>query len=71
MAGCLRGRIAVRFLAHLAGENYFERIARSWPKYASTPILVILYCMFRFPYVPNQFEYSLIFLLIVMSASFY
>ena len=24
LAGCLRGRIAVRFLAHLAGESYFE-----------------------------------------------
>ena len=24
LAGCLRGRIVVRFLAHLAGESYFE-----------------------------------------------
>ena len=24
LAGCLRGRIAVRFLAHLAGESYFK-----------------------------------------------
>ena len=23
-AGCLRGRIVVRFLAHLAGESYFK-----------------------------------------------
>ena len=29
-AGCLRGRIVVRFLAHLARESYFEWFSLLW-----------------------------------------